>query len=312
MSSNSGRRGRWTHRRRFRRKGSRAVVSVIGAILSLLFFYALFGIFLTQYLPLWMSENESAFTGQGQSSMATLKSNVDLQVALGNPPTYSTPFLLASQGIPLIAQPTAGQLTFTPQIVGQYASLFAVPGPAGQSSLSINSTLGALTLSLPNRYFPAETFQYSFDGVVQSQGATSQVVAFVPLFALNVSGGRVGLSLSMLQLFGNATSVTSPGTVEVVSHYLYTQTTVVSAANISGTFKFGTLYPCSWWSFFQQTRAQALQQGLPSSTFSVAPAASQCTGQPPSPSMIGISFQGLTSLTLIQSAVTLVVGVGQQ
>ena len=109
--------------------GRRGVVSVIGTLLALLVFFALFGIFLTQYVPLWMTDNESAWTSQTQQSFAQLKSNMDLQVALGNTGLLSVPFVMSSQSIPLIAQPTQGVLSFVPNTAGLFANVSASKGP---------------------------------------------------------------------------------------------------------------------------------------------------------------------------------------
>lgn len=304
--------GRWGYRRRWRARGRRGVVSVIGAILSLLFFYALFGIFLTQYVPLWMSENEAAFTGSAQTSLATLKSNIDLQTALRSPPVYSTPFTLASQGIPLIAQPTTGQLTFTPRTAGVFVSLTVTPGPAGQSHFVQNVSLGSLSVGLPNRYYPQQTFQLADDAVVQSQGPTAQVLAYPPLLSVNSSGTSSGVSAAIVQLFGNSTQITSTGTVEVYSHYLFSQATTIAAPNVTVTLKIGTLYPCAWWTFLNKTVTSALELGLPASAVALSPSASPCATYSAAAGMVEIVFTGLTSFTLVQSGISLVLGVGQE
>ncbi|HTT14693.1 MAG TPA: hypothetical protein VMG81_02800 [Thermoplasmata archaeon] len=96
------------------RDSERGVVAVVGTLLALLVFFALFGVFLTQYVPLWMVDNESAFTAQSAASFAQLKANVDLQYALDGPPVYGTPFTLQSAGVPLIAAASQGTLTFIP------------------------------------------------------------------------------------------------------------------------------------------------------------------------------------------------------
>jgi hypothetical protein len=111
VSSRSGRRYR---RARRLRGGKRGVVAVIGTLLSLLVFFALFGIFLTQYVPLWMTDNEAEFTNAAAASFITLKGGIDYQYALGVPPVLGTAFTISSQGVPLIAQPTEGALTFLP------------------------------------------------------------------------------------------------------------------------------------------------------------------------------------------------------
>ncbi|MCI4354935.1 MAG: hypothetical protein L3K06_06175, partial [Thermoplasmata archaeon] len=56
------------YRRRHRLgKDTRGVVAVVGTLLAMLVFFSLFGIFIEQYLPLWMTDNESSFTSQTQT-----------------------------------------------------------------------------------------------------------------------------------------------------------------------------------------------------------------------------------------------------
>ena len=73
-------------------------------------------IFLTQYVPLWMSDNEAQFTANAAASFGLLKSSIDSQYVLGAPQTYGLPVQISSDSVPLLAQPTQGTLTFLPQI----------------------------------------------------------------------------------------------------------------------------------------------------------------------------------------------------
>ncbi|HEV8050702.1 MAG TPA: hypothetical protein VGP88_08945, partial [Thermoplasmata archaeon] len=148
-------------RRRYRRRirgNQRGVVAVIGTLLALLVFFALFGVFLTQYLPLWMNENEVAFTQQTESSMAQLKSNIDLQAALQSPPVYQTPFTMNSQGVPLIAQGTVGVLSFIPFTPNVFANVTMNPGPGDGKAFYQNISLGTVSMFLPNRYYSPQLF----------------------------------------------------------------------------------------------------------------------------------------------------------
>ncbi len=127
--------GRRYRRARRLRSSQRGLVAVIGTLLALLVFFALFGIFLTQYVPLWMTDNESLFTAQASTSFATFKSVIDEQYALGGPQSAGTPFVISSQGIPLIAQPTEGTLIFLPNTcpgAGGTSFYSALSVPAGQ------------------------------------------------------------------------------------------------------------------------------------------------------------------------------------
>ncbi len=177
--------------RRFRRRirrNSRGVVAVIGTLLALLVFFALFGVFLTQYLPLWMNENEVTFTDQAETSMAQLKSDIDLQAALQAPPVFQTAFTMNSQGVPLIAQPTVGVLSFIPFTPGVFANVTMNPGPGDGHQFSQNVTLGTVTMYLPNRYYSAQTFSFEDDAVVQAQTDLTQILAFPPTMTVNQSG----------------------------------------------------------------------------------------------------------------------------
>ncbi len=309
MERMNGRNGGRSHRRRRFRRNRRAVVSVVGTLLALLVFFALFGIFLTQYLPLWMIDNESAFTSESQASMATLKSNIDLQMALGNPPVYSTPFVLSSQGVPLLATPTVGSLTFLPAQAGVFANVSMTVGPGGSGPLYRNFSLGDLSMYLPNRYYSAQTFVLEDDAVIQSQTDTTQIVAFPPPLSLNTTGSQVGVSLSLVQLLGNATQATGAGTQEVSSHFLFSQ--VFSSAGPSGggtfsaEFRLGTHYPCAWASFLQNTLNRS---GVGSSHYSLVPSA--CLPSSGIAKIIDLRFLNISSFTLILGTVSIVIGVG--
>ena len=272
MEQLSGRNGGRSYRRARFRRSRRAVVSVVGTLLALLVFFALFGIFITQYLPLWMIDNESAFTSQAQASMANLKSNVDLQLALGNPPSYSTPFVLTSQGVPLLAQPTSGTLNFLPNQGGVFANVSMTVGPGGSGPLYRNDSLGALALTLPNRYFSPQIFEFEDDAVVQSQSDLSQIVAFPPLLNVNTTGSQVGVSLSLVQLIGNATQAVGAGTQEVSSHFLFSQVFTSSGPTGGGTFRgdfrIGTHFPCAWSNFLFNTLNRS---GVAPSHYSLTP-----------------------------------------
>ena len=93
----------------------RGVVAVIGTLLALLVFFTLFGIFLTQYLPLWMTDNESQFTAQAATVRPVqVECRQPVQFSPSGPQTLGTPFVVSSQGVPLLAQPTQATLIFLP------------------------------------------------------------------------------------------------------------------------------------------------------------------------------------------------------
>lgn len=329
--------GRQRHRRaRSIRRGDRGVVSVVGTLLALLVFFSLFGVFVTQYVPAWMDDNESAFSAGVQASIAELKSNIDLQTALGGPPSLSVPFTLASQGIPLVAQPTVATMNYVPQTDGvfftvamQYAPgaycAGSPLGPRGSATsyahpgFSVNESLGTLQVTLPDRYFPAEQFEYEADGIIQSQGPQQQVMLYPPLFTINSSGtAHESATLGLVQLYGNATQVVSAGTVEVYSHLgsieSYVSTGCRTGAGSSATgapfwvsLEIGTMYPCAWATYLNNALTAS---GLAAGTnYTLTP--NHCVaGTNGVATDLTVDLNDLTSFTLVTAAFSIDMGVG--
>lgn len=281
--TNSSTAGRRYRRARELRRSRRGVVAVVGTLLALLVFFTLFGIFLTQYVPLWMTDNESQLVAQASTSFAQFKSGVDSQVALGGPQTYGSPFVISSQGVPLIAQPTQGTLVFLPSTCpspgsggsfytssngvstphanyGQptnpaycvFANITMSVGPGGVSHYSQSIATGTLQLVLPNRYYTPENFYYEDDGVIQSQSTGYQLMTFPPPLSITNIAGNISVQDSLLQLYGNASSVVGQGSEEVYSSLHYSQdvtSTGLDGTPFTFTFEIGTQYPCAWNSF---------------------------------------------------------------
>jgi hypothetical protein len=304
-------------RRRYRRhhrlaRSQRAVVSVVGTLLALLVFFALFGIFVTQYVPLWMNDNEAMFVSQSQASFAELKQNIDLQSEFGGPAVLSVPFTLASQGIPLFASPTTATLNYIPHTQGVYASVKMQYGPGGQPNFQYNQSLGTLQMSIPNRYFPPQQFIYEDDAVIQEQGDTQQVVAYPPLIAINSSGSFETVSMTIVQLYGNATQVISTGTDEVYTHF-GSFTSFPSNGSLSHpgtpftvTVVFGTLQPCAWATFLNRTLSAS---PLPTSAWSLTP--HTCVPALGLSVPVTLVFSAVTNFNLFIATSTIVTGVGE-
>ena len=250
-------------------------MAVVGTLLALLVFFALFGVFLTQYVPLWMTDNESQFSAESAASFAQLKSNIDFQYAVGGPATMGTPFVLASQGVPLIAQPTEGTLAFIPSACPPYAVTVGATTsyysfytaallPAGktigqpvnpQRCTFENVTIGygpggagtpyyqrvasgTLAMSLPNRYFSTELYYLEDDGIVQSQIGGEQIMLYNPPFNITTLASNTTITTSFLQTFGNASTVVGQGTEEVYSHLRYSDFVTTNGKYNAGTRTF--------------------------------------------------------------------------
>jgi hypothetical protein len=286
--------GRRYRRARRIRAARRGVVAVIGTLLALLVFFALFGIFLTQYVPLWMTDNEAQFTSQAATSFAQFKTYVDSQYLIGGPSVYGTPFVLSSNGVPLIAQPTQATLSFiatgcpggfyAPTTKGETSANLGQPvnptycsfqnitlssGPGGSGYFSQHVATGSLEMQLPNRYFNSQTFYFEDDGVIQSQGGTLEVMAVPPPFNVTTVAGNTSLTTSYLSMFGNATQTTGQGSQQVFTHLRYSQSFASAGKIVSGvvqpnslnvTYEIGTENPCAWQNLF---RSQMNVSGIP-------------------------------------------------
>ncbi|MCI4359743.1 MAG: hypothetical protein L3J95_04915 [Thermoplasmata archaeon] len=310
--ASTGRR-RLCYRRGFRRD-SRGVVSVVGTLLALLVFFALFGVFLTQYVPLWMSENEQTLTTQVETALANLKGGIDGQVASQGPAVIATPFPISSQSIPLIAQPTAAAITFVPPSPGggTYSNVSMKPGPGGSTGAFFeNQTVGTVQIKIPSRYYSPETFLLENDAIIQSQGNGQQVVEFPPTLSVNQTGSGYGVTASLIQVTGISTQATGVGTQEIFSHFVYSDafTSTSAAGTLTAKFIEATFYPCAWSSFVTSTFAQA-PSGFSSHYTITAPGS--CSGPPATSYPFKVAFTGLTSFTLIWAEVHLVIGVGTE
>jgi hypothetical protein len=314
-------------RRRHLQRDSRGVVSVVGTLLSLLVFFALFGIFLTEYVPVWMTENESQWSTAAQTSMAQLQSSLEQQIAFGSPPTYATTFNLQSQGIPLFAQGTQGSLTFLGAAYYSTLNLSTHPGyqetpfvflkiayPGVAKPLWANYSTGFVSMNLPNRYYSAQTIQLEDDAVIVSQTATNQYVAYPPFISLTQTSGNFSVAMEVTQLTGNSTSSSYAGTQDMYSHLIgaapvtFNNSSAVAGFTGGLTITMGvyTHFPCAWWGLFNQTVSRA---GLVSPVVATI-ANSGCVSQTSAMVPVSLTLTDVTSFSYIRGEVRMTTGVG--
>ncbi len=259
------------------------MAAVVGTLLSLLVFFALFGIFLTEYLPTWMTDNELAFVGQADTALLQFKSNIDAQSALGGPTVEATSFPLSSQGVPLLAQPTQATLILLPSscpnglttptgktyefpvnsttCVFQTVAFSAAAGTATSLPFNQSTSTSVLEMELPNRYFTPQTFYYENDAVIQTQAGSHTQIVGPPPFAISKTARNTTISTAFVGLYGNSTVVSGQGSEEVYSQ-LVTSDRVTSnglflAANKTAvpfvfTFEIGTRNLCAWYTYVSQ------------------------------------------------------------
>ncbi len=332
-------RARRTRRLRSQRRG---VVAVVGTLLALLVFFSLFGVFLTQYVPLWMEQDESQFSNQVQTSLATLKSGVDDQVILGDIPSYAVPFVLASQSVPLFAQPTQATLSYlvgcpggfasngTPEQIGTCAFERVAYG-SGTTTIhnhpyqSPTLTTDFLEVTLPDRYFPPVSYYFENDGISEAQSSSQQTMLVPPLFNVTKTGTTISVASSLLDLVGPSGSLSGQGSKDVTSTY-------VAATNVSSTDRFttssGTLRTfnltmtlgvhevCSWYNLLYNVTTTALGSAAAGvwtlggswgsgSPVVAAPSASTCASSVSTTYDITLEIYGVTYATTLIGQVAL-------
>jgi len=300
---------------------------VIGTLLALLVFFSLFGVFLTQYVPLWMEENEVGLSNQLETSLATLKSGIDDQYAIGGIPIYSVPFTLGSQSVPLLAQPTIATLSylsgcpggfysanFTPRQIGacSYEHINYTAGrlPAGSTNISYGQTslTDYLEIAIPSRYSQPVTYFLEDDGVTQAADGVHQVMVAAPAFNVSkTAGGVVAVTSNIIVFLGTAGTYSGQGSKNLVSTFV-SSTNVTSAnrfrsaAGVSHTFNFtysiGVHDVCGWYNYLYNTTYQALGASS-SSTWTIAGATQGASiALPPSPSICQESLTQTFDLSL--------------
>jgi type II secretory pathway pseudopilin PulG len=242
-------------RMRLRRLGRarRGVAAVIGTLLALLVFITLFGIFLTQFLPVWMVDNEASEANLVASQMAQIKSCEDT-LALSGSGICTSPVTMQSGSVPIFASPTQATLSFAeiPQLftnvtfnaTGSLTICDPQLHATGESSLCFNDTAGQVSVSLPDRYYVPLTYTLTMGAVVSSQGGTSQNMLFQPDLEVSAPGVPTQVTLTLYMLEGTPTSLSSVGTSEVYTSFAASQNYTGTNTNVNLTFT--TPEPCAW------------------------------------------------------------------
>jgi hypothetical protein len=307
------------------RRDRRGVVAVVGTLLALLVFFSLFGVFLTQYVPLWMEQNESQFSNGLIASLATLKSGVDDQYTLGGIPAYSVPFTVSSESVPLFAQPTIATLAYLSGCPGGFVAGDVPSSISGCAFEKLAFSSGAKTgtnnpfgqtaptnylqVSDPNRYYPPENYYFEDDAIVGEQSTAHQWMIVPPPFNVTKTPGNISVQASMLILEGNATSFSSVGSKDVTSHLAshvkhtspgWFLTTAGAPRMFNATLTLGVYGMCAWYNFLNNETTYALGAAS-SSTWSLTITGASGTVTPP------LSFSTCLGAASITYDLTLVI-----
>jgi len=253
------------------RRDDEGVASTVGTIMALLVFLTFLSLIVNQYVPVWMKDSEAAHMSGALGQFGGFKGSVDLQVLAAQiardagshyiPVTTSNAITLGTDGVPIFAAPTLGEMAVVPDAaawtVEFYYDIRGVPTFVEEASS------GAISLSVQNRYYIPQRMIYENGAVIRWQ-ADGQVIRAPPVFEAVRLNGSLDMSFQLISLYGRDS--VSGTTTEVVNAKVFgldrqDYVDITSTLWINHTSAYGI----AWYQFFNNTLSKAL--GLTSGTF---------------------------------------------
>jgi hypothetical protein len=240
------------------------VAATIGTIMSLLVFLTAFGMFTNQFVPVWMSDNESTHMSEVIQQFSTIKSSIDISISNSAnsriaPTPVFVPITLSSASIPVFAAATAGILQFLPDGVSTrptfnvtYAGDSNPLGPTNDGK-----TGGSLELWCPNRYFVEQRIVYENGAVILNQTDGEFIIAGPQFLVKNL--GTTGapnrvLQITQVSLQGSSVTIGGTGSKGVSAKLQFADTkTYQSSAGSVFTLNFTSNHGKAWERFFNST-----------------------------------------------------------
>ncbi|MEM3395833.1 MAG: hypothetical protein QW620_04160 [Thermoplasmata archaeon] len=243
------------------------VASTVGTIMALMVFLAFLSMFTTQYVPIWMQDNEVQYMNQVENDMSRLKSNIDILV-VNNVVDFTlySPITMVSGYVPVFAEPTHGTLTFQPNQgminVRYNYSYNTSTTPYTPIQYSTNLTGGSISLYAPNRYYVAQTIAYENGAIIVSQGVDKQVITGSPPVTAEKKGIYKNFTIALYSLLGQPASGYAEGTKGIYTSLVYVERfnqRFYEDWNITDnvTIEFQTKYPYAWMEYYNKTFAKA-------------------------------------------------------
>jgi len=240
------------------------VAATIGTIMSLLVFLTAFGMFTNQFVPVWMSDNESTHMSQVIQQFTTIKSSIDIAISNSAnsriaPTPVFVPITLSSASIPVFASATAGILRFLPDGINTrptfnvtYAGDSNPLGPTNDGK-----TGGSLDLWCPNRYFVEQHIIYENGAVILNQTDGEFIIAGPQFLVRNL--GTTGtpnrvLQITQVSLQGSNVTIGGTGSKGVSAKLQFADTkTYQNSAGPSFSIIFNSTHGKAWERFFNST-----------------------------------------------------------
>lgn len=245
------------------------VAATIGTIMSLLVFLTAFGMFTNQFVPVWMSDNESTHMSQAIQQFTTIKSSIDIAISNSAnsriaPTPVFVPITLSAAGIPVFASATAGILRFLPDgsdtrptFNVTYVGIAAGGGSNPLGPTNDGKTGGSLDLWCPNRYFVEQHLIYENGAVILNQTDGEFIIAGPQFLVKNMGStgtpNRV-LQITQVSLQGSNVTIGGTGSKGVSAKLQFADTkTYSNSAGPSFTITFNSTHGKAWERFFNST-----------------------------------------------------------
>jgi hypothetical protein len=240
--------------------------------MSLLVLVSLMGIFTNQFVPVWMSDNESTHMSTAIEQFINLKSSIDISISnnpnsLIAPSPIFVPITLSSAGIPVFAGATAGILSLSPDTIGQrpsynlnytwYSDVSGSPLPYQLTGDNDGHAGGNLDLYCPNRYFVEQHVVYEGGAVILNQTDGEFVIAGPQLKIKNmgtVSDPNWTIMLTQVTVKGMNNTIAGVGSKGVVANLLFADTTSMSNPTPSDlVIDIVSQHGIAWMSYFNRS-----------------------------------------------------------
>lgn len=245
--------------------------------MALMVFLTALSMFTSQYVPVWMEENEASHMATAYGQFAALKQAVDLQILAGtiqgtSPVQMFSPVKLGAEGIPMFASPTPGYLSIYRSLSYDNVSFSFNTSSSRLQNMSYAAG-GTIKLSSPNRYYIEQDLAFENDALILKQ-PDGQYMKATPQFIVTRVGNQYLISYTQVDLRGDDAEYIGFGTRGVQT--LMKSTTTTTYTNLTNESFLGvpaqypylyinhtTFYERAWNVSFNQTLSNAgLRWGL--------------------------------------------------
>jgi len=205
--------------RKFRslKKQEDGVASVVGTIMALMVFLAFLSLFINQWVPVMMNDNEATHMTQVINQFGNLKQAIDTLAV--NWPTSEgvnmyTALTMNSAGVPLFAAETPGELalrvTKKAGTYGYNVGEFSVKSYGGKpTDPNVNqNTSGEIWFHSANRQYVEQTVAYENGAIIIAQQEGSSIKGS-PDFTIQKLSSSISLKFVLIKLMGVDTNVGS-------------------------------------------------------------------------------------------------------